>query len=698
MQCIDLTLSPKADRGNSRGSHSSQKREADVINLLHDVEEDDIGASSHEYNKGSVDVDVQQIMEEEVIRTCQKESTRSKKIGVEDSEDVMGLLDALSKPSQSASVAAEVESHASKKRSHLNETAEEVSLINLENALLRDHLDDNVGPIAPKQARTASAPPPAIHGFETFNEGIQISVPSVNSKRDDSASARDLTKAIKKAQRDAEKIKKQTAKQHVHRLRVADSREVRDRANEQRDEFHAAQGRDKERAKAKSHAAKEITAVLRGSVEQAPQLLEALQEVGITVCEPVGGGRHSSSSQSSPSSSSSSSSSFSSSALGTGVSCVVKWAWRPSAHGGAFSASELSGLCLQELRGKFLPFVTVIFSEDVFLELVCDDPACVEFRALTARIEALKRDLVETEGLPDVCRVTLLLGNMNKVIATAVRRAKASAKKRKIDAQRAISKAQKEGSEAEVATAESALRSAVREEGGYTPGAYRVNINEAYAHLLIQHGIDVLSLSGEEEMVAHIVKTARLLGDQQHCEPIVDLDCVPKYKARAVHAGRRRVNTSSQSLSQSQTQAQSMSETGDMEEFGGGIVNPKEAQLEEKREQWINMLCVIDGMTRAKATCFVNTYSHGSCPSNLRRVLTDSRAGSAEVRRDSMAASFGSNKREIALSRKIFSMFTCKDGNSMPRDGGGVGADALEADNGSTMLEFLEGQQAGAYQ
>ena len=697
MQCIDLTLSPMADRGNSRGSHSSQKREADVINLLHDVEKDDIGASSHEYNKGSVDVDVQQIMEEEVIRTCQKESTRSKKIGVEDSEDVMGLLDALSKPSQSASVAAEVESHASKKRSHLNETAEEVSLINLENALLRDHLDGDVGPIASKQARTA--PPPAIHGFETFNEGIQISMPSVKSKRDDSASARDLTKAIKKAQRDAEKVKKQTAKQHVHRLRVADSREVRDRANEQRDEFRAAQGRDKERAKAKSHAAKEITAVLRGAVEQAPQLLEALQEVGITICEQVGSGRHSSSSQSSPSSSSSSSSSDSdsASALGTGVSYVVKWAWRPSAHGGAFSPSELSGLCPQERRGKFLPFVTVIFSEDVFLELVCDDPACVEFRALTARIEALKRDLVEAEGLPDVCRVTLLLGNMNKVIATAVRRAKASAKKRKVDAQRAISKAQKEGSEAEVATAESALRAAVREEGGYTPGAYRVNINEAYAHLLIRHGIDVLSLPGEEEMVAHIVKTARLLGDQQHCEPIVDLDCVPKYKTRAVHAGRRRVNTSSQSLSQSQTQAQSMSETGDMEEFGGGIINPKEAQLEEKREQWINMLCVIDGMTRAKATCFVNTYSHGSCPFNLRRVLTDPRTGSAEVRRDSMAESFGSNKREIALSRKIFSMFTCKDGNSMPRDGG-VGADALEGDNGSTMLEFLEGQQAGAYQ
>ena len=106
-----------------------------------------------------------------------------------------------------------------------------------------------------------------------------------------------------------------------------------------------------------------------------------------------------------------------------------------------------------------------------------------------------------------------------------------------------------------------------------------------------------------------------------------------------------------------------------MEEFGGGLINVQEAQLKEKRERWVNMLSVIDGMSHSKATYFVNTHSNASCPSSLRTALTDPRQGSTEARRDSMAGSFGGSTREIALSRKIFGILTCTNGDAFPKDG-----------------------------
>ena len=73
--------------------------------------------------------------------------------------------------------------------------------------------------------------------------------------------------------------------------------------------------------------------------------------------------------------------------------------------------------------------MTILFDKDAFVELVSEDPMCLEFTALAARIEALQRDLVEVEGLPNPCRTSLILCNVEDAIANIVRRVKADVKK-----------------------------------------------------------------------------------------------------------------------------------------------------------------------------------------------------------------------------------------------------------------------------
>ena len=73
--------------------------------------------------------------------------------------------------------------------------------------------------------------------------------------------------------------------------------------------------------------------------------------------------------------------------------------WRSSDHGGFTQPPKFRHVHSVYAK-QTTPFVTVLFDESTFLDLVIDDPQCISFRALGSRIEALKRDLTDMRGCP----------------------------------------------------------------------------------------------------------------------------------------------------------------------------------------------------------------------------------------------------------------------------------------------------------
>ena len=300
-----------------------------AIELLDDDDEVNNGPLIPMKSHGSLDPDILQVMEEKKIPVHEDENIESKKQIYRGSDDVLDLLDALNKPSEKNSVP------------HLTASNEINSCDLVRVCSVLDVGDDlhydghNINSTSLKQAYEGPTPSSQDPGEPA--DGIFISAPTVQCKRNDAASAKELMQAIKRAKRETEKAEKEVEKEHQKRLRLANTREVTDRAQATSESFRASQVRAKEKARTKSHAAKEITVVLKGSIIRMCHLREALDEVGVAVCDVA---EHSDCSASSLSPLSSSSSFRST--LCKGVTGLIKWAWRPSTLGGVHTHPQRS--------------------------------------------------------------------------------------------------------------------------------------------------------------------------------------------------------------------------------------------------------------------------------------------------------------------------------------------------------------------